>query len=97
MPDRVDSVLDREFNFVTPSADNLNRRVSSIEPSDACGVTYWSGDAINPPVRWNERVYFDQFQSAKPFRHVVIDDFLKPEVAEALLVEYPTVKDPSSS
>ena len=37
----------------------------------------------------------DCFRHAKPFRYVVIDDFLKSEVAEALLAEFPTVKDPS--
>lgn len=29
------------------------------------------------------------FESAAPFRHVIIDDFLKPEVAVALLEEFP--------
>lgn len=31
----------------------------------------------------------DSYQSAKPFRHVCLDGFLKPEVAERLLAEFP--------
>ena len=31
----------------------------------------------------------EQFQRAEPFRHVVIDDFLQPDVAAGLLAEFP--------
>ena len=30
-----------------------------------------------------------RFASAQPFRHIVIDDFLEPAYAEALLAEFP--------
>lgn len=36
----------------------------------------------------------EQFVSAKPFPHVVIDDFLKNEIAEKLSHEFPSVQDP---
>lgn len=50
---------------------------------------------LNPDVLGRLGELRDQFQQAKPFRHVVIDDFLRPEVAEAMLREFPTVDDPS--
>ena len=31
----------------------------------------------------------EQFQTASPFPHVVIDDFLPPEVLDAVLAEFP--------
>lgn len=37
-----------------------------------------------------------RFAEAKPFRHVVIDDFLRPEVAERLLADFPSHPDPAS-
>lgn len=36
----------------------------------------------------------EQFQQREPFRHVVIDDFLQPQIAAALLAEFPEF-DPS--
>jgi Rps23 Pro-64 3,4-dihydroxylase Tpa1-like proline 4-hydroxylase len=33
--------------------------------------------------------YAEQYQTAKPFPHVVIDDFLPPEILETILEEYP--------
>jgi hypothetical protein len=50
---------------------------------------------INPEVHTRAQTLFSQFQSARPFRHVVIDNFLKPEAAEALLAQFPIVADPS--
>lgn len=35
------------------------------------------------------RRYHDDFVNARPFKHVVIDDFFSPEVAEGLLREFP--------
>ena len=34
-----------------------------------------------------------QFQTAKPFRHVVIDDFLEPSACEALLRDFPAFSE----
>lgn len=31
----------------------------------------------------------DRFQQAKPFRHVALDDFLEPSVAESMLADFP--------
>lgn len=50
---------------------------------------------INPTVLEDLRSYRHEFETAKPFRHVVIDQFLRPETAEALLSNFPTVEDPS--
>ena len=46
-------------------------------------------DPINPQVRTKAKNLGSQFQSARPFRHVVIDSFLKAEVADALLSPVP--------
>ncbi|WP_020662869.1 2OG-Fe(II) oxygenase [Amycolatopsis benzoatilytica] len=35
----------------------------------------------------------EQFVTAQPFRHVVIDDFLPPEVLEPVLAEFPEPRD----
>ena len=64
-------------------------------PDQLDEFTSWSRDAINPAVRRNLGDYAGRFHSAKPFRHVVIDDFLKPELAEALLAQFPVVVDHS--
>lgn len=50
---------------------------------------------LNPNVLGRLDELRNEFHQAKPFRHVVIDDFLRPEVAEAMLSEFPTVDDPS--
>lgn len=39
--------------------------------------------------------YRSEFMNAKPFKHVVIDNFLDPEFAETLLATFPAVQDPS--
>ncbi|MEQ1609836.1 MAG: hypothetical protein ABL956_12835 [Hyphomonadaceae bacterium] len=36
-----------------------------------------------------------QFREAKPFRHIVIDNFLDPSVAGRMLGDCPSVSDPS--
>ena len=50
---------------------------------------------INPAVADKLNQLHTEFESAKPFRHVIIDDFLRAEVAEEMLREFPSVKDPS--
>jgi len=45
---------------------------------------------MNPYINeqdWNK--LHEQFQTAQPFRHVVIDNFFKPEVAQQLFDEFP--------
>ena len=37
----------------------------------------------------------EQFQAADPFPHVVIDDFLPPQITDAVATEYPDPNDPS--
>lgn len=37
------------------------------------------------------------FKKAKPYKHVVIDNFLKEEVADQLLREFPSLQDMYSS
>lgn len=44
---------------------------------------------LNPAVRAALAAYADAFRHATPFRHVVIDDFLRPEIAEAMLRAFP--------
>jgi hypothetical protein len=36
------------------------------------------------------------FESAKPFRHVIVDNFFRADVAEQMLRDFPTVEDPST-
>ena len=50
---------------------------------------------INQHVISDLNKLHDDFRNARPFRHVVIDDFLRPEVAEAMLAQFPSVDDPS--
>lgn len=50
---------------------------------------------INNAVKNKARSYARQFAAATPFKHVVIDDFLDPTIAQALLDEFPSAKDPS--
>jgi hypothetical protein len=44
---------------------------------------------INPNVLGNIVNYQAQFVSAKPFRHVVIDDFFTTDIAEQMLADFP--------
>ena len=55
----------------------------------------WPTDPINPGVRARLSSLAAEFQAGRPFRHVVIDDFLVPEIAEAMLAEFPGCPDPS--
>src|SRR5689334_13804029 len=53
-----------------------------------------SEDLISPAV-YAQAVHLGrEFQAARPFRHVVIDSFLKPNVADQLLAEFPICKEP---
>lgn len=51
---------------------------------------------INPAVLTKLDELRAEFQHAMPFRHAVIDDFFRLDVAEAMLREFPTVDDPST-
>ena len=51
---------------------------------------------INPEVLDRVSELADEFRHAKPFRHVVIDNFLHHDVAEAMLDDFPSVSDPST-
>ena len=46
-------------------------------------------DLISPAVRERIDILGREFQSAKPFRHVVIDEFLSPEASRQLMAEFP--------
>ena len=46
-------------------------------------------ELINPLVRERVDDFRDQFRSAKPFRHVVIDQLLVPEYCRRLVEEFP--------
>jgi Rps23 Pro-64 3,4-dihydroxylase Tpa1-like proline 4-hydroxylase len=54
-----------------------------------------ASDIINPAVRSRLADLSERFRAARPFRHVIIDNFLRPEVAEAMLREFPRAPDPS--
>lgn len=45
---------------------------------------------LNPAIRRSVVHYRRQFQSAKPFKHLCLDDFLDGRVADELLSEFPT-------
>jgi hypothetical protein len=47
------------------------------------------GDCVNPSVLGKVEELSRQFAQAKPFRFVVIDDFLTPDLAARLLAEFP--------
>ena len=50
---------------------------------------------INPAVLEQLNRLQGDFQTAQPFRHVVIDNFLREEVAERMRLDFPSVDDPS--
>lgn len=50
---------------------------------------------INPSVMENLPALANKFRTALPFRHVVINDFLRADIPEAMLADFPTVNDPS--
>lgn len=52
-----------------------------------------SNYCIDPDVLWRRAEELrEQYQKAKPFPHIAIDDFFPPDVVEAVLAEFP---DPS--
>lgn len=44
---------------------------------------------IQPDILQDAARIRDAFQQAKPFRHVMIDDFLEPSAAESMLADFP--------
>ena len=52
-------------------------------------------DPVDPVVRDGLARLAAKFQAGKPFRHVVIDGFLRPAIAEAMLAEFRSHPDPS--
>ncbi len=50
---------------------------------------------INREVLENLDRLHAEFKNGRPFRHVIVDDFLRADVAERMLSDFPTVKDPS--
>jgi hypothetical protein len=48
---------------------------------------------LNPAVAAARASYAEAFRSASPFRHVVIDEFLEPALAQRLLAEFPRFED----
>ena len=44
---------------------------------------------LNPAVLDSETEYALTFREARPFRHVVIDDFIVSELCEAICAEFP--------
>lgn len=51
---------------------------------------------INPAVLNDLDRLHTEFETAKPFRHVVIENFFREDVAEQMLLDFPTVEDPST-
>lgn len=50
---------------------------------------------INPAVLADVPKLAQRFGEAKPFKHVVIDGFLRSETAESMLANFPSAQDPS--
>jgi 2OG-Fe(II) oxygenase superfamily len=44
---------------------------------------------IDPAVLQNAATIRERFQQARPFRHVALDNFLEPSVAESMLADFP--------
>ncbi len=49
---------------------------------------------LNPSLKTQARALHERFASASPFKHVVIDDFLKKDVAEKILKDFPSEAHP---
>lgn len=47
-------------------------------------------DIVNPAVVEQLDQFASQFKQAEPFGHVIIDDFLRPDVCQALLDQFPS-------
>jgi len=50
-------------------------------------------DFLSPEVASSADAIRERFNRAKPFRHVVIDDFFRPEFCEKLLAEFPPFEE----
>ena len=61
----------------------------------ARGEMRLNASLIEPAVLRNLDRLHQEFQSAEPFRHVIVDNFLRKAVADRMLADFPTVKDPS--
>ena len=46
---------------------------------------------VDPAISFDDLV--SKFRAGEPFPHVVIDDFLTPETAEAIVAEFPSSFD----
>jgi hypothetical protein len=65
-------------------------KVGNQDYSSLDSVLFMFGDDRFPKLAVKHR---DQFQSAEPFKHAVIDNFLPAAVAQQLFEQYPEVDD----
>lgn len=60
------------------------------------GETLMSNPLVSPKIIDAARLLNEEFRSATPFRHIVIDNFLRGDVAERMASEFPSAGDPAS-
>ena len=88
-PDAADGGLLEKF-FARHECEWTPGVSSSLRPS---GKRYNDGlsplDLIKPDIRNRVEELGRVFQSAQPFRHIVLEDFLAPEFCRELMAEFP--------
>lgn len=75
-----------------PAVDTEHQVTTTTHVPD---VTARMDSPINADVIANAHHHARQFAEAKPFKHVVIDNFLEQKIAQALLDNFPSVQDTS--
>lgn len=64
--------------------------MNSLDLKRAPGIAHMVSDHVIADAA----AYAAAFQAAKPFRHVVIDNFLAPDIARRMVDEFPSETDP---
>jgi len=70
--------------------------VADAPTLDASQSSVGGAHLINPAVIAEADRFSAEFAGGRPFKHVVIDEFLRPEIADRMLSDFPQVLDPST-
>jgi hypothetical protein len=102
---KIESWRNYSYNHVPYNLQYMNASSISVAAKNSgLGLVYWNADSeegesfeawldspwpVSKIISESVKNYHDDFSQSPPFKHVVIDNFLETDFAEALLNEFP--------